>query len=139
MPAQSWILKTEPSTYSFQQLIKDRKTAWNGIRNFQARNNLKLIQPGDWLWIYHSGDERAIVGSAQAEGQAYPENDPKRPGDWLQIDIAAAKACKGPVTLAQLKSTPGLRDMKLVKQSRLSVCPVTPSEHAALLKFTGLG
>jgi predicted RNA-binding protein with PUA-like domain len=120
-----WLMKTEPGTYSWSDLVKDKKTAWDGVRNFQARNNLKAMSKGDAVLIYHSGDDKAVVGIGKIVKEAYP--DPKEP-DWVCIDVAADKSLKKTITLAQIKSDKRLTEMTLVKSSRLSVQPVRKEE-----------
>ena len=120
-----WLVKTEPDSYSWTDLSKDKKTTWDGIRNFQARSNLKKMEKGDVVFVYHTGDEKAIVGLAQVSKAAYP--DPKD-GEWLAIELAADKPLKKPVTLAQIKSDKRLSDMVLVRAPRLSVQPVKSTE-----------
>lgn len=132
-----WLLKSEPSTYSFQDLLRDKKTNWNGIRNFQARNFLRAARPGDLALIYHSGDDKAVVGIAKVTSEPYADPDPKKPGDWLQMDLAPVKPLKTPVELARLKATPALKGLLLLKQSRLSTMPITAAEYAAILKLGG--
>ena len=120
-----WLLKTEPGSYSWSDLVKDKKTVWDGVRNFQARSHLKKMEKGDVVFIYHTGDEKAVVGTAQVSKAAYP--DPKD-GEWVVIELTAGKALKNPVTLAQIKADKRLSDMVLVRASRLSVQPVKPTE-----------
>lgn len=132
---QYWLVKTEPSTYSFENLQKDSQTVWNGIRNFQARNHLKQIKKGDSLLIYHTGEEKAVVGIAHALGAAYPES---KNGPWVQVDIAYDRPLKKPVSLKDIKASPSLKDLALVKQSRLSVMPVRPEHYSHILKMGGL-
>lgn len=134
---QIWLLKTEPETYSFERLLKEKKTHWNGVRNFQARNFLRTAQVGDLVLIYHSGDDKAVVGTAHVVKAAYPDPDPETPGDWVQIDIAADKTLPAPVSLQTLKATAALKELKLIKQSRLSVSPVTPAQYKTILKLGG--
>src|SRR5437588_13060520 len=98
-----WLLKSEPSTYSFDHLIRDGKTNWNGVRNFQARNHLARISKGDIALIYHSGDDKAVVGVARVVREGYPDPDPKKPGDWVQIDLEPVRPLTQPVTLAEIK------------------------------------
>lgn len=133
-----WLLKTEPQTYSLSQLQKDSKTGWNGVRNFQARNFLKQAQVGDLALIYHSGDERAVVGIALVTRSAYADPDPKRPGDWVQIEIQYQKSFSTPVELKAIKASAALKDIQLVKQSRLSVMPVSAQHYSTLLKMGGV-
>jgi predicted RNA-binding protein with PUA-like domain len=132
-----WLLKTEPETYSLSQLQKDSRTGWNGVRNFQARNFLKEAQPGDLALVYHSGDERAVVGIAQVTRSAYPDPDPKKPGEWVQIEIQFLKVLPKPVDLKTIKATSELKDLLLIKQSRLSVMPVSEKHYRVLLKMGG--
>lgn len=134
---QHWLFKSEPGTYSFDQLLKDKKTNWNGVRNFQARNHLRNAAPGDLAIIYLSGDGRAAVGIAQVVKVAYPDLDPEKPGDWVQIDLAPVGALPRPVTLAEMKATPALKDLQLIKQSRLSCMPVTEAEFMRICQLGG--
>jgi predicted RNA-binding protein with PUA-like domain len=120
-----WLIKTEPGTYSWADLVKDKKTSWDGVRNFQARNNLKAMKKGDIVLVYHSMDEKAVVGIAKIAKESYP--DPKEP-DWVSVDVVADRPLKNPVTLAQIKSDKRLSDMTLVRSSRLSVQPVRKEE-----------
>lgn len=122
-----WILKSEPTAYSFDDLIKDGHTMWNGVRNYQARNNLKSMKTGDMCLIYHSVGPKEIVGSASVIKEAYP--DPTTADlNWVAVDIKFDKKLKTPVTLQQLKNHHKLNDLSLVKQSRLSVCPIRKSD-----------
>lgn len=134
--AQSyWLLKTEPQTYSFSQLIQDKKTFWNGVRNFQARNFINQMNVGDLALIYHSGDERAVVGIAKITRAAYPDPDPKKPGDWVQVDLAPVQALKRAVELSEIKKTSSLSDLLLIKQSRLSVMPISQTHYQTLVSL----
>jgi predicted RNA-binding protein with PUA-like domain len=121
-----WLLKTEPDSYSWTDLVKDKKTVWDGVRNFQARSNLKKMEKGDVVFIYHTGDEKAIVGQAHVVKSAYP--DPKD-SEWVVVELSPDKPLKKPVSLAQIKGDKRLSDMVLVKASRLSVQPVKPGEY----------
>src|SRR5277367_3917557 len=105
MKPSYWLLKTEPGTYSFSQLLKDGKTNWNGVRNFQARNNLKAIKKGDIVLIYHSGDDKSVVGIAKVVREAYPDPDPSKKGDWVQVDLEPVEKLGKPVALAELKGS----------------------------------
>lgn len=119
-----WLLKTEPSTYSIDQLKSDKRTHWDQVRNFQARNFLRQAKVGDLALIYHSNDDKAVVGVAKVVREAYPDIDPEG-GNWSQIDIAFVQKLERPVPLAEIKSTPALKDIPLIRQSRLSCMPVT--------------
>lgn len=121
-----WLLKTEPDSYSWSDLVKDKKTVWDGVRNFQARSNMKKMEKGDVVFIYHTGDEKAIVGQANVTKSAYP--DPKD-AEWVVVELSPDKPLKKPVSLAQIKSDKRLTDMVLVRASRLSVQPVKPEEY----------
>ena len=112
-----WLLKKEPQTYSFSQLLKDKKTNWDHIRNYQARNFLRQIKKGDIALIYHSGDDKAVVGISKVIKEAYPDIDPEG-GDWVQIDVAAERALVSPVPLKTIKATKALATLPLIKQSR---------------------
>ncbi len=127
-----WLLKTEPDSYSWADLVKDKKTVWDGVRNFQARSNLKKMEKGDIVLIYHTGNEKAVVGQAHVTRSAYP--DPKD-AEWVVVELAPDKPLKKPVSLAQIKSDKRLTDMVLVRASRLSVQPVKPAEYTLI---TGL-
>ena len=127
-----WLVKTEPDSYSWDDLLKDKKTVWDGVRNFQARSNLKKMEKGDIVFIYHTGDEKAVVGQAHVTKAAYP--DPKDT-EWMVIELSPDKPLKKPVTLAQIKSDKRLSDMVLVRASRLSVQPVKATEYTLI---TGL-
>lgn len=129
-----WLVKTEPDTYSWDDLVRDKKAVWDGVRNFQARANLKSMKKGDRVFIYHTGDEKAIIGMASVLKEAYP--DPKDP-DWVVVDLGAEKKFKKPVTLSQIKSIKKLSNMVLVKASRLSVQPVREDEVAAVFELSG--
>ena len=130
-----WLLKSEPATYSFQQLIKDKTTNWNGVRNFQARNFLKNMKKGDLALIYHSGDEKSVVGVARVTREAYSDQDSEKPGEWFQVDLEPVELLQHPVSLKEIKLSARLADLLLIKQSRLSVMPVQPTHFKTLLKM----
>ncbi|HEY5824183.1 MAG TPA: EVE domain-containing protein [Cyclobacteriaceae bacterium] len=120
-----WLMKSEPNVYSWDDLNRDKKATWDGVRNFQARNNLKAMQKGDLVFIYHSNEGKEIVGIAKITKEGYP--DPKDK-DWIVVDIAPEKKLKSPITLAQVKADKRLANMALVKAMRLSVQPVKKEE-----------
>jgi predicted RNA-binding protein with PUA-like domain len=120
-----WLMKTEPGTYSWSDLEKDKKTTWDGVRNFQARNHLKAMKNGDRVFVYHSGEEKSVVGTAKISKEYFP--DPKDK-EWAAVEITVDKKLKSPVSLAQIKGEKRLADMVLVKSSRLSVQPVKKEE-----------
>jgi predicted RNA-binding protein with PUA-like domain len=130
-----WLVKQEPTAYSFAQLVRDGRTMWDGVRNHQARNNLAAMKQGDRVLVYHSVKEQAVVGVAEVVREAYPDptaDDPR----WVVIDLAAVKPLKRPVTLAEIKADRMLRDIPLVRQSRLSVMPL---EKASFDRIVALG
>ena len=128
-----WLVKSEPGTFSWDDLVRDKKTVWDGVRNFQARNNLKNMKKGDLAFFYHSGEDKAIVGIGKIIKEGYPEpND----NDWIAVDIAPDKKLKKPVTLAQIKADKRLVNMVLVKASRLSVQPVKAEEFDLILALS---
>ena len=128
-----WLVKTEPDSYSWDDLVRDKKTVWDGVRNFQARSHLKKMEKGDVVLIYHTGDEKAVVGKAQVSKAAYP--DPKD-AEWVVVELSAGKPLKKTVTLAQIKADKRLSDMVLVRASRLSVQPVKPSEFDLITELS---
>ena len=128
-----WLMKTEPSTFSWDDLVRDKKTGWDGVRNFQARNNLKAMKKGDLAFVYHSMDDKAVVGIAKITKENYP--DPKDK-DWVAVEISPEKKLKRPVTLAEVKADKRLADMVLVKSSRLSVQPVTAAEFDMIVALS---
>lgn len=128
-----WLMKTEPSTFSWDDLVRDKKTGWDGVRNFQARNNLKAMKKGDTAFIYHSMDEKSIVGVAKITRENYP--DPLD-NNWVAVEIAPLKKLKKPVTLAQIKGDKRFNNMALVKSSRLSVQPVRKEEFDLLMTLS---
>jgi predicted RNA-binding protein with PUA-like domain len=129
-----WVIKSEPSAYSWQQLQQDRRTTWTGIRNFEARNNLRAMKQGDLALYYHSGEGKEIVGIARVASEAGP--DPTAKGeDWAAVDVEALTPLKKPVGLALLKSTAGLKEFPLVARGRLSVARVTPEHFKRVLEL----
>jgi len=131
-----WLLKTEPNTYSFATLLKEKRTNWNDVRNYQARNYLKKMVKGDIALIYHSGDVKAVVGVSEIVKEAYPDVD-EDGGDWVQVDLKVLEALKQPVPLTQIKSTETLKDMPLIRHTRLSVMPISEAHYKTLKKLGG--
>lgn len=132
-----WLLKSEPSAWSWDQQIKTDKTPWNGVRNFQANNNLKTMQKGDLSFFYHSNDGKEIVGIVEIVRGYYPDPDDET-GRFGMVDVKAVKPFKRPVTLVRIKAEQKLQDMAFVRQSRLSVSPVTPAEWKIICKMGGV-
>jgi predicted RNA-binding protein with PUA-like domain len=132
-----WLVKQEPSSYSWSDLVADRETSWTGVRNFTARNNLRKMQKGDGVLFYHSGDEKAVIGIAKVTRAAYPDATAKE-GDWSTIDLAAVKPLARPITLREIKSQPRLKQIGLVRQSRLSVMPLAESEFREIVMMASL-
>jgi predicted RNA-binding protein with PUA-like domain len=129
-----WMVKQEPEAYSWDDLVKEGKTAWTGVRNFQARNNLRTMKKGDQVFFYHSVSEKRVVGLARVVHEHYRDSTATE-GDWSAVDLSPAKAFKQPVTLETMKTDPVLKHMPLIKQSRLSVLPVTTEQAERLLKL----
>ncbi|HEY8936756.1 MAG TPA: EVE domain-containing protein [Cyclobacteriaceae bacterium] len=128
-----WLMKSEPSTFSFDDLVRDKKTGWDGVRNYQARNNLKAMKKGDLAFIYHSNEDKAIIGIAKITKEFYPDPADK---EWVAVEIAPVRKLKKPITLAQVKSNKKLADMALVRVSRLSVQPVKADEFDLIIALS---
>jgi len=126
-----WLMKSEPSVYPWSQLVKDKRTSWSGVRNYQANNNMKAMQIGDEAFFYHSNDDRAIVGIMKIVKRWHPDPSDET-GRFGMVDVAPVRALDQPVTLAAIKTEPRLGQMALLKQSRLSVSPVTQGEWKIL-------
>jgi predicted RNA-binding protein with PUA-like domain len=134
MAKSYWLVKQEPSTYSFEQLVREKRACWDGVRNFQARNNLAKMRVGDRALFYHSGEAREVVGIAEVAREAYPDPTAKEPR-WVAVDLVPVRPLKKPVSLEQIKATPALRTIALVRQSRLSVMPLAAAEFEAIVKL----
>jgi predicted RNA-binding protein with PUA-like domain len=130
-----FLVKSEPSAFSFDQLVKDGRATWDGVRNFEARNNLRAMKKGDLLLFYHSNEGKAVVGTARVSREAYP--DPTSKEDWSAVDIEPVKALKRPVTLDEMRGHKLLGKMVLFRKSRLSVVPVTGEEFEAVVALGG--
>ena len=130
-----WLVKSESFKYSWDQLVMDKKTFWDGVRNYAARNNLRDMKKGDEVFYYHSNEGMEIVGIAMVVKEAYqdPTTDDK---NWVVVDLKPVKKLKKPVTLTEIKAEPKLENMELVKNSRLSVQKVTPEEWKQVLKMS---
>ena len=129
-----WLVKTEPEEYSFDMLISNGKTIWDGVRNYQARNNLRLMKKGDIVFVYHSGKNKDIVGLSKVIKESY--NDPKdKTGTWCVIELESLKKLNFPVTLNKIKESKELSKLPLLKQRRLSVMLVSKEEFKYILKL----
>jgi predicted RNA-binding protein with PUA-like domain len=131
-----WLLKSEPFKYSWDQLVKDHRTHWNGVRNYQASNNLKAMKLGDRAFFYHSNEGKEIVGIAEIVREYYPDPSDEA-GRFGMVDVAAVRPVPKPVTLLQIKAEERLADFALVRQSRLSVVPVNETEWRLICKMAG--
>jgi predicted RNA-binding protein with PUA-like domain len=130
-----WLVKQEPTAYAWEEFVRDGKTAWTGVRNFQARNHLRAMAPGDRVLYYHSVTGKAVVGIAEVVRAAYPDATATE-GDWSCVDIKPIEALRRPVTLEEIKLEASLADIGLLRQSRLSVMPLKKSEFDTILKLS---
>ena len=131
---QHWLVKQEPEKYPWTQFVKDKGTYWDGVRNYQARNNLRAMKKGDLVMYYHSVSEKAVVGVAKITREAYPDPTAKE-GDWSVVDLKPVKAMAEPVTLERIKADTKLAGIALIKQSRLSVMQLRAREFQRILKI----
>jgi len=129
-----WLMKSEPDVYSFDDLVRDRTTDWDGVRNNAARLNLRAMQPGDEAFFYHSNIDKAVVGIMRIAGAGKPDGDD---GAWVKVPVEPVRKIKNPVTLAAIKAEPRLAEMELVRQSRLSVAKVRAEEWKIVLEMAG--
>ena len=127
-----WLVKQEPGSYSWSDFVGEGKTAWTGVRNYTARNNLRKMQKADEVLFYHSGEDKTVVGIARVTRPAYPDPAAKE-GDWSAVDLAPIKPLRRPVTLREIKSNPRLKGIPLVRQSRLSVMPLAEPEFREIV------
>jgi predicted RNA-binding protein with PUA-like domain len=129
-----WLVKQEPESYSWDDFCRDKGTSWTGVRNYTARNNLRKMAKGDEVFFYHSGGQKAVVGIAQVRRPAYSDTTASE-GDWSAVDLVPVGPLSKPVTLAQIKATPSLQKMPLIRLSRLSVMPVSGSEFRKIVEM----
>ena len=134
MATNYWLVKQEPDDYSWSTFLSEGKTAWTGVRNFQARNNLRAMKKGDPVLFYHSGAEKQIVGLAKVEKENYPDPTATE-GDWSAVELAPVKSLKRPVSLATIKVDKTLASLPLVRQSRLSVSSLTETQFRRLMEL----
>jgi len=135
--ANHWLVKSEPSAYSWADLIREKQTAWTGVLNFQARNNLRAMKKGDLVLFYQSVTDPSVQGITKVVKEAYPDPTAKE-GDWSCVDLAAVKPLPSPVTLQEIKGEKSLAEISLIKQSRLSVMPIAPREYERILGMGGI-
>ena len=135
-----WLMKSEPGSWSWDQQVKKgaKGDAWSGVRNFQAKSNLMKMKKGDRAFFYHSGEEKAVVGVVEIVREHYPDPTAKKDEPWMVVDVKAIEPVKQPVTLSAIKAEPKLKSMVLVKNSRLSVQPVTAEEWKLVCKMGGV-
>ena len=127
-----WLMKSEPGSYSWDDLVRDGKTMWDGVRNNAARLHLRAMEPGDQALFYHSMDERSVVGIMRVSGAGQPDGGD---GSWVKVPVEPVRPLAKPVTLAQIKAEPRLAKMELIRQSRLSVAPVREKEWKLILEM----
>lgn len=133
---QHWLVKSEPKSYSWDAFVKEKRTAWTGVRNFQARNNLQAMKQGDRVLFYHSGSGKEVVGIAEVAKEVYADPTAQE-GDWSCVDLVPLQQLARPVTLEQIKADKMLAGMALVRQSRLSVTPVGRAQFDRILRLGG--
>jgi predicted RNA-binding protein with PUA-like domain len=134
-----WLVKSEPDVYSWDKFVAMDRDMWEGVRNYQARNNLKAMRENDIVLFYHSNEQKAVVGIAKVVRESYP--DPTaigEKGDWVVVDLSPVESLKNPVTLAAIKAEPRLQSIALIRQSRLSVMPISPEEFGIIMEMSGV-
>jgi predicted RNA-binding protein with PUA-like domain len=132
-PMNYWMVKQEPEAYSFDDLLREGRTDWTGVRNFQARNNLRAMKTGDRVLFYHSGAEKAVVGAAAVSRGEFPDPTDEK---WVAVEIKPLEKFAKPVSLNEIKTAPKLANIALIKQSRLSVMPLTKTEFETIVKLS---
>lgn len=133
MAKQSWLIKSEPFKYPFDKLVADGRAVWDGVRNYEARNNLRAMKKGDTCLFYHSNEGKEVVGLARVAREAY--QDPTTKDDWSAVDVEPVRALRHPVTLDAMREHPLLKGMMIFRRGRLSVVPVTKAELDAVVKL----
>jgi predicted RNA-binding protein with PUA-like domain len=131
-----WLVKSDPDTYGWSELVRDGKTSWDGVRNYTARNHIRAMKPGDLVLFYHSGDEKAVVGAMKVLSEPYPDRTAAEE-DWSAVDAAPAWVLKSPVTLSRIKAEPSLKNIALVRLGRLSVMPLGKREFDTIVSLGG--
>jgi len=137
-PPRAFLVKQEPSDYSWSDFVRDGRTAWTGVRNYAARLHLRAMQPGDPVLFYHSGEEKEVVGLARVARAAYPDPTAAAAEGWVAVDLAPDRPFRTPVTLVAIKADAAFKAIELVRQTRLSVMPLRPAEFARLLELGGV-
>ncbi len=132
MPKQTWLVKQEPEAYSWEQFLRDGRTVWEGVRNFQARNHLRAMRRGDTVLFYASVTTKAVLGVAEVVREAFPDLTAEE-GDWSAVELKVVRSLTRPVTLEQIKAEPALKGIALLRQSRLSVMPLAKAEFDRIL------
>ena len=132
---QHWMVKSEPTSYSWAKFVADKGSAWTGVRSFPARLHLRAMKKGDQVFFYHSVVGKEVVGIAKVAKTAYPDATAEE-GEWVCVDLAPVRPLKSPVSLKTIKATPALKDIMLLKQSRLSVIPLTPKEFEIVCQLS---
>lgn len=135
MQPQHWLVKSEPEAYSWADFARDKRTAWTGVRNYQARLHLNAMRPGDRVLFYESVGPKAVVGLAEVTKPSFPDPTAEEPG-WVAVELKCGRALPHPVTLAQIKAKAALADIALIRQSRLSVLPLSAAEYALIVKLS---
>jgi predicted RNA-binding protein with PUA-like domain len=135
MTTQYWLVKQEPEDYSWDDFVRDGRTAWTGVRNYAARIHLRGMQPGDAVLFYHSGESKSVVGLAQVAKAAFPDPTADEQEGWVAVELTPIEPLPNPVTLAQIKAESSLKEIGLVRQSRLSVMPLKAAEFAKIKKL----
>lgn len=133
---QYWLMKTEPGEYSWDDLVRQGSTHWDGVRNHQAQNNMKQMAVGDRVLIYHSVGPKEVVGVAEVSRTAYPDPTADPGEKWIVVDVKPVEPLKNPVKLATIKATPELQEVALIRQSRLSVMPLKDTEYERILSLS---
>jgi predicted RNA-binding protein with PUA-like domain len=131
-----WLVKSEPSVYPWERFVKEKRTSWDGVRSFEARNNLRAMKKGDLVLFYHSNEGKEVVGLATVSAEAVPEKTSDE-GEWSVVELSAKKTLSRPVTLAQIKAEKKLASFGLVKKSRLSVVPASAADFELILELSG--
>ena len=137
MTTQYWLVKSEPEAYSWADLVRDDRTDWTGVRNYQARNHLKAMRPGDRVFFYASVTTKAVLGLAEVNRTLFPDTTAEEEG-WVAVELKPVKTLPSPVTLEQIKAEPALKDTAFLRQGRLSVMPLTDAEFKVIAKLGGI-